>query len=66
MSKHLYDIQYKGHEIIVTQDSDSFSVDIRSDNFDGEIIAGYTELYNDDDAQITGKAFVDGLEYKAS
>lgn len=41
--RHIEDITYRGHEIVIAQcvDCNNFVVDARSDNFDGEFIAGW-------------------------
>lgn len=62
--KHIQDFTFRGHEIILMQDSinGSYAVDIRADDFDGDIIAGYNEFKRQDDARYCAMAFVDGLK----
>lgn len=69
--KHIRDFIFRGHEIIVYQDTfdddntpieNSYTVDVRADSFDGDIIAGYSEFKTEDDAKYCGMAFVDGLK----
>lgn len=59
--KHIKDLEYKGHEIVIMQDSTGYAVDIRSDNFDGEMVDGYLELATQADAINKGKEVVDKL-----
>lgn len=59
--KHLKDTVVDGHEVIYYQDGNEFTVDIREDNADGEIIAGYAEFKTEDDARRVAMAFIDGL-----
>lgn len=61
--KHLKDTVVDGHEVIYYEDNidGSIAVDIRADNADGEIIAGYAEFTTEDDARRVAMAFIDGL-----
>lgn len=47
---HIEDAEYHGHEIIIMQcpKCKVYIVDARSDNFDGEMLAGYIDksIYN--------------------
>lgn len=62
---HVKDIEYRGHEIIImSQANGKFAVDIRIDNFDGELIGGYQDLATQADAEWTGKVFVQGYRSK--
>jgi hypothetical protein len=60
--KHIKDLEYKGHEIIILQHLDTklYAVDVRADNFDGEIIAGYEGFVIAYDAKRMAQAFIDG------
>jgi len=66
--KHLKDTVVDGHEVIYYQEQyddgslmDEYAVDIRADNADGEIIAGYAEFATEDDARRVAMAYIDGL-----
>lgn len=55
--------EYKGNEIIILEEPDGcFVVDIRSDDYDGELMQGYFDLGSESEAISVGKAFVDGLK----
>lgn len=43
--EHIEDVEYRGHEIVIIRcpDCKNFIVDARSDNFDGEFLAGYID-----------------------
>lgn len=60
--KHISDNQYKGHEIVVLLSliSGHYAVDIRSDNFDGAYLAGFTGFTAADDALKAGTTYIDG------
>lgn len=69
--KHIKDIEYKGHEIVIIQDTEgeydkkgTFIADIRADNFDGEMIAGYTGLSTAKVAEQAGRDYIDQLTLK--
>ena len=62
--------EYKGNEIItlsyrdVELDTDElYAVDIRIDDYDGEMMQGYCGLRSESEAISVGKAFVDGLRH---
>jgi len=59
--KHLKDTVIQGHEVIYYQDGNEFTVDIREDDTDGDIIAGYAEFATEDDARRVAMAYLDGL-----
>ncbi len=55
---------YKGHEVIVyLEDSYTYAVDIRIDEYYGEVMQGYCELGSECDAMSVAKAFIDGLKH---
>lgn len=59
--RHISDVQYMGHEYIVTEtDSGYYNVDIRSDSHSGDIIGAYGGIVNLDDAHMIGQAFIKG------
>lgn len=61
--KHMIDETYKDHEIVfLQQDNGMVTVDIRSDNFDGEMIHGYTDMLTIRDARNKATGYIDGLE----
>lgn len=68
---HIQDQVFRGHEIIIMQDTyddgmpidGSYTVDIRADNADGDIIAGYTEFKTVADARYNAMAFIDGIHW---
>jgi len=47
--QHIEDVEYRGHEIVIAQckNCNQFTVDARSDNFDGEFLGGFidTSIY---------------------
>ena len=54
--------EYKGNEIIILLGkNDLYAVDIRIDDYDGHMMAGYCHLASESEAQSVSKAFVDGL-----
>lgn len=58
---HILDEQYKGHEIVfIQQDNGMFIVDIRSDDFDGEFMQGYSDMLSIRDARNKAVGFIDG------
>jgi hypothetical protein len=60
----LQSLEYKGNEIIILQDKDNlFAVDIRIDDYDGEMIQGYCGLASESEAISVGQAFIDGLRH---
>jgi hypothetical protein len=40
------------------------AVDVREDEFDGELIAGYSDFATVEDARRVASAFIDGLKYE--
>lgn len=62
MSKHITDETYKGHELVITHtEGRGYNVDIRADDYDGDIIAAYTSFTELDDARLAGRAYIDGM-----
>lgn len=64
--KHLLDEQYKEHEVSYYQDGNWIAVDIRADNYDGDIIGAYTEQLTILGARMKAYGFVDGWEEASS
>lgn len=66
--EHIQDLEFRGHEIIILRDNltQFYAVDIREDNADGEIIAGYADFTTEDDARYNAMAFIDGIEWGKS
>ncbi len=67
--KHIIDETYEGHEIVFMQETEgkfagTFAVDIRIDDFDGELIGGYCEMLNINDCRNKATGFIDGWETK--
>jgi hypothetical protein len=60
---HIKDLTYKGHEIIINKDSRGFIADVRSDEFEGELVAGYCELASESEAIEKAKFYIDTLVY---
>lgn len=61
MSKHILDEDYRGHELVfIEQENGMITVDVRIDNFDGEFIAGYSDMLSVTDARNKAVGFVDG------
>lgn len=53
--KHLFDFNYRGHEIsILEQPSGEFAVDVREDDTDGEWFAGACDFKTQREAVIYG------------
>lgn len=65
--KHIEDVVYRGHEIVIMKcnDCDKFVVDSRSDNFDGEFLGGWidTSIYT---AIENAKSCIDKHEFEKS
>jgi hypothetical protein len=60
---HIIDEEYRGHEIVFLMQSDGLiTVDIRSDNFDGEMLQGYSDLISVVDARNKATGFIDGYK----
>lgn len=61
---HLEDIYHKGHEIVLCQQGDLYVVDIRADDVDGELIAGYVGSKDDSRATMIkiAKAYIDKIK----
>ena len=61
---HVKDVVYKGHELVVIEDTSAhtFMVDVRADNYDGVMLAGYTDFKTPDDAVRAGQIFIDGYQ----
>lgn len=59
---HLRDAIYKGHEYMLYQDGDTFTVDIREDAVEGDVIGGYYGISSVYTARRLAKAFIDGYE----
>lgn len=57
--KHIKDIAYKGHEIVLMKDDSGYAIDIRSNDFDGEFIIGYTAMETAVEAMDKAKEFID-------
>ncbi len=57
---HLNDLYMYGLEVITYKDGEVYSVDVRENDTDGDIIAGYTDLTSEDDAEFVARAFIDG------
>jgi hypothetical protein len=52
---------YKGHEIIVIATDDSFIVDVRADDYDGDLIYGRIGFTTLESALQAGYAYIDQL-----
>lgn len=58
---HIIDEEYRGHELIfIMQDNKFITVDIRSDDFAGEMLTGYEDLISVRDARNRAHGFIDG------
>lgn len=58
---HIVDEEYRGHEIVFIQQNDGFiTVDVRVDNFDGEMLTGYEGIINVAQARSRAHGFIDG------
>ena len=55
--------EHKGQEIIILQDIDTelFAVDIRADNYGGDLIMGYCDLMTENEAMSLAMGFVDSF-----
>lgn len=63
MAKHILDEQYKGHETVyIQQDNGWITVDVRIDDYDGEFIAGYTDMQNMAEARQRAHGYIDGYQ----
>jgi hypothetical protein len=64
--KHIKDEVERGHEVMYYEDevTQLITVDIREDDFDGEILKGYSDFATIDDAQRAAHAFIDGYRYE--
>ena len=59
--KHITDEQYREHELVFMQATNGlYSVDIRSDNYDGEFIGAYQDCLSITDARNKAVGFIDG------
>lgn len=61
--KHIEDTVIRGHEVIILQDTTTelFDVDVRADNDDGAIIAGYSGFATVEDAKRSVSIYLDGF-----
>jgi hypothetical protein len=59
--QHDLDYIYKGHEVVILHDTTGYMCDIRSDDFDGELMAGYCDLASKREAVTVANEYIDGL-----
>lgn len=60
--EHILDEQYKGHELSYYRDASYIAVDIRADDYDGDIIGAYTALLTVSEARSKAVGFVEGWQ----
>lgn len=59
--QHIIDEIYKKHELVfLQQENGMIAVDIRSDDFDGYFLEGYTDMLSVGDARLKASGFIDG------
>ena len=56
---HIRDFEYHGHEVIILCDGDQYICDIRADDYDGELIAGFTGFNTEAEAIMHALATID-------
>lgn len=61
--QHDTDYIYKGHEVVIMHDATGYVCDIRDDEFDGDLIAGFCEYRTEREARMKAESFIDGLIY---
>lgn len=60
--KHIRDLTHRGREIVIMLDEDgTYVVDIRENDTDGEMIAGFSGLESEPDARRKAFATIDEL-----
>lgn len=67
MHKQLNDLKIYNIDVIISEDDDQYSVDIKYIGEDGkyeegEYLAGYTGLANAEDAEFLARAYIDGYK----
>ena len=61
---HVKDETYQGHEICFYENGSTYFVDIREDDFDGDIIACYSEIDTLAEARDLAHNYIDDLIYQ--
>lgn len=59
---HVKDTEYRQHELVILKDpvTELYTVDIRSDDFNGEFMQGYSDMPSEAEAEYIAKAYIDG------
>lgn len=60
--RHIKDYTYKGHEVSIYQDGSKYAFDVRSDDFDGDIMQAYTDVRSESEALAQAMHYIDRVE----